>query len=250
MDVVLQSIILFLSGLVAGTYGSVVGGGSLVSFPVMILLGIPVDIATGTNRFNAIFMEASSLFAFARKKLVQWKLALPIAILSIPASIWGASIAIHVEAKTLNIIVAVILGLLLFCLPYVKPQQKQIHENTGKQKLVFLYIISIFLAIYAGFHGAAYGTFILFPFLLLGTSSLLNASANARLIGLFASIAASIVFIQNGSVDFAASWPQIAGSVIGAQIGVNTAVKHLKLIKYILSIVVVGSIIKLILETF
>lgn len=244
----MQSLILFFAGLVAGTYGSVVGGGSLVSFPVLILLGFPADIATGTNRFNAIFMEASSLVAFARKKLVQWKLALPIAILSVPASIWGASIAIQIDSKTLNIIVAIILGLLLFCLPYVKPQQKQIHEDVSRNKVILLYIVCVLLAVYAGFHGAAYGTFILFPFLLLGTSSLLNASANARLIGFFASVAASIVFIQNGSVNFAASLPQIIGSMIGAQIGVNAASKHLKVIKYLLSAVVIGSIIKLVID--
>lgn len=245
---IVQIFILFMSGLVAGTYGSVVGGGSLVSFPILILLGYPVDIATGTNRFNAIFMEASSLLAFARKKLVQWKLALPIAAVSAPLAIFGATLAINIDTKTLNIAVALILGFLLFCLPYVKPQEKKLAENLSSKKMIILYGSCILLAVYAGFHGAAYGTFILFPFLLVGSSSLLNASANARLIGLIVSIAASIVFIQNGSVDFVASIPQIAGAIIGAQIGVNAAAKHLKLIKYALSLVVIGSIIKLIAD--
>lgn len=248
MEAFVQSLILLVSGFIAGSYGSVVGGGGLVSFPVLILLGFPVDVAIGTNRFNAVFMEGSSLFAYTRKKLVQWKLALPIALLSLPFAIWGANLAINASEKFLNIFVAITLFVLFFLLQYVNPQQKKIVKQLSSSKTILLYFICLVLAIYAGFHGVAYGTFILFPFLLLGTSSLLNASANARLIGFVVSIAASYVFIQNGTVDFAASVPQIIGSVVGAQVGVKIATKHLHWIKYALSAVVIGSIVKLLLD--
>ena len=248
MDIYLQSIILFLTGLVASTYASVVGGGGLVSFPVLILLGFPVDVAIGTNRFNAIFMEGSSFIAFSRRRLVQWKIAIPIAIVSVPASIWGARLALSVSGKTLDILVAVILSVLLIALPRVKPQERPVKDGLSRGTFLGLGTICILLAVYGGFHGAAYGTFILFPFILLGTSSLLQASANARLIGCLVSIAASVVFIQNGSVNYAAAIPQILGAVIGAQIGVKYALKHLKWAKYALTVVVVASIIKLLFE--
>ncbi len=245
----IEFIILFIAGLVAGSYGSLVGGGSLVSFPVLILLGFPVDVAVGTNRFNAIFMEGSSMIAFARKKLVQWQYAIPIGIISIPASVLGAQLVIQVPKSVANVFVAVTLVLLLFSLLYIKPREQN-KEKTHEPKNIALLVVScLVLAVYAGFYGAAYGTFILFPFLLFAGSSLLQSSANARTVGFLVSIAASVVFIINGDVAYEAAIPAILGNIIGAQIGVHYAVtKGTKIIKYVLGAVALASAVKLIFE--
>lgn len=253
---ILEIILLFFGGLVAGSYGSIVGGGSLVSFPLLILLGLPTETAIGTNRFNAIFSEASSSFAYWRKNLLQWKYALPLGVLSIPASILGAQIVSGVSDNTINIIIAAALLLLLIFLPKInqmkptKASSGQIVSYTSK-KYLGMSVIVLSLAVYGGFYGAGFGTFILFPFILIGGSSFLQGSANARFVGLLMSIAASVVFISNGQVDYAAAMPQLIGGIIGAQLGVKFAVKaESKWIKLVLTLVVIASAVKLLLDVF
>lgn len=248
----LQTIYLFIAGLVAGMYGSIIGGGGLIGFPSLILIGVGTETAIATGRFNAVFMEGSSVVAFARKKLVRWRQALPLALIAVPTSILGARIVTSINETFVNTIVALILVSLLFLLPRIKSSQKEdtkiINSRSNFMKMAFLVFA---LALYGGFYGAGFGTMIMFPLLIFGGNTLLESSGGARLIGLFMSVAASVVFISNGLVDFSLALPQLLGGIIGAQIGVHFADKiDAKKIKLALGAVILISVAKLLLEAF
>ena len=92
--------ILFIGGIFAGLYASNVGGGSFVSFPLLILSGLPIHIAIATNRFSAVILEFFSAIKFYKEKKIDLKMGL---ILGVIASI-GSFIGANIVFKLMKII--------------------------------------------------------------------------------------------------------------------------------------------------
>jgi len=80
------TLILFLVGLVAGTLNVIAGGGSMLTLPVMIFLGLPPTIANGTNRVAILIQNVGASWSFHRRGLIsrEWLL------LAIPPALVGA----------------------------------------------------------------------------------------------------------------------------------------------------------------
>lgn len=64
MDIAL----LFFVGTIAGFFGSTVGGGSLLSIPFLIFLGLPPQVAIATDRFGGLGQATTALFKFWKSK--------------------------------------------------------------------------------------------------------------------------------------------------------------------------------------
>jgi uncharacterized membrane protein YfcA len=108
-DIITTSLLLFLTGLIAGTLNVITGGGSLLSLPVMIFLGLPPTVANGTNRVAILVQNVEASWSFHRRGMMskEWLL------LTIPPVILGAVLgtiaALHVAEFTFQRILAVIL---------------------------------------------------------------------------------------------------------------------------------------------
>jgi uncharacterized protein len=85
--------ILFVVGLVAGLINVIAGGGSMLTLPVMIFLGLPPTVANGTNRVAILVQNLGASWSFHRRRLVSvaWlRLAVPPALLGAGMGTWGA----------------------------------------------------------------------------------------------------------------------------------------------------------------
>ena len=69
-DFLFNSLLLFLVGLIAGTLNVIAGGGSLLSLPVMIFLGLPPTVANGTNRVAILLQNIGASWSFHQRGLV------------------------------------------------------------------------------------------------------------------------------------------------------------------------------------
>ena len=69
-DIITNSLLLFLVGLIAGALNVIAGGGSLLSLPVMIFLGLPPTVAHGTNRVAILLQNVGASWSFHRRGLV------------------------------------------------------------------------------------------------------------------------------------------------------------------------------------
>ena len=73
MDAGTTTVVLFLAGLVAGTLNVIAGGGSLLTLPLMIFLGLPASVANGTNRVALLVQNVGAVWGYHGHGVVDWK---------------------------------------------------------------------------------------------------------------------------------------------------------------------------------
>jgi len=113
----LTAIIILIVGLFAGIVNTMVGGGSLISVPLLIFSGLPAHIAIGTNRFAMIFNTGTAAIYY--HKIVKYEirtLIIPALFASIGSAV-GASIVLQINEELLEFIIGifmVIMGIIIF----------------------------------------------------------------------------------------------------------------------------------------
>jgi hypothetical protein len=221
-----EIIVLIIAGILAGFINTLSGGGSVISLSLLILLGLPANIANGTNRINIFFQSLSSVSSFARQKMFTslkpvW-LGIPVTI----GSVIGALSAVDVNKKVIEIAITSAMVIMVFFLFY-KPE-KWLKENTqllsGKIKW---WQILVFFAVgfYGGFIQVGIGYFLLISLVLGVGYDLVKANAVKNLIVFFYAIFALLVFMINGQVNYLYGLILSGGSIIGALIASYLAVK-------------------------
>ena len=249
MEEIIKLIILFIGGILAGLYGSNVGSGALVTFPLMILSGLPTQIAIATNRMGAVFLEFSSALKFFKEKKVKVKLGLVFGAFAAAGSFIGSNIVIQVNEKYLNLIIAIVF-FVLFLIMYNKKKIGIQENELSQKKLIKTGIFIFLLGIYGGFFGGGFGTFIMFLLVLSGFTFIKSAGLG-RVIGFIMSLTATIVFAINGMIDYPYAISVGLGSAVGAWVGVSIGIKKgNKFIKTLFIIIVFITIIKLLMKFF
>jgi uncharacterized membrane protein YfcA len=218
--------VLIVAGILAGFINTLSGGGSVITLSLLLLLGLPANIANGTNRINIFFQTFSSVGSFTRQKMFDsWK---PV-WLGIPAtlgSVAGALVAVDVNEKVIEIAMAAAMVVMVFFLFY-KPN-KWLKENPRmlSGKLTWWQLVIFFLAgFYGGFIQVGVGYFFLMALVLGIGYDLVKANAVKNLIVFFYAVFALLIFVINGEVNYLYGLILSAGSVIGALVASWLAVK-------------------------
>lgn len=87
---------LALVGLAAGTLNVIAGGGSFVTLPVMIFLGLPPTVANGTNRIAILVQDVAAVWGFERRKLVPWRWTVRAGLPAVVGALLGSWVAVHI----------------------------------------------------------------------------------------------------------------------------------------------------------
>jgi len=241
--------LLFFGGLAGGLYASSVGGGGLLSLPLLLWTGMPVQLALGTQRFAAVILELVSSIKFYKEKKVNLKLALPLGILAGCGSLIGVNLILALNQKTLSLIIAILLIAVYIAIKTQKKWMKEKPVMSGKH-YVLLVVAIFFLGIWGGFFGAGFGAFIMMPFLFFGYK-FMESAAIGRVIGFFMSLFAMVVFAQHGLINYVYGTFLGGGFAIGSWIGINIALKKgEEYVKGLLTFVIIITAVKLLLDFF
>lgn len=246
-DLVINSILLFLVGLIAGALNVIAGGGSLLSLPVMIFLGLPPTVANGTNRVAILLQNIGASWSFHRRGMVsrEWLLlAVPPAVLG---AIAGTAAAVHIGEIEFQRVLAVIL-VAAAAWQIWNPIKLNTEGNAelpeGIRRLVF--ITAFFLiGAYGGFIQAGIG------FLLLAATSaagfnLIRGNALKVTVVLAFTPLALVLFAWNGKVDWAMGFALAAGNFLGGLAGVHLQIlKGHKWVRAVVTVVIVIFAIRL-----
>ncbi len=243
----ITAVLLFFSGLIAGTFGSVVGSGAILMVAVYSLVGLPIIQAIGTTHVSGLMLEGVSTVLYSRKGLVLWKDIAKFAMAAMLGALIGSNFVINIEAKHLSYVIAGVMLLLLFLLPRLRSESNLLSSDIKNKEIIFLASGAI-LGLYGGFYGAALSTFAIFLIMYLTGWNALVSAANSHVVSFFVTMVSSTIFIMNGVVNWQYLVPMAGGVIIGAFIGVNWATKFgSKWVKILLGIVIILSVIKLIL---
>ena len=221
-----EIIIIIVAGIVVGFINTLSGGGSVISLSLLFILGLPADIANGTNRISIFFQTLSSVGSFTRQKMFDSMKPVWLGIPATVGAIIGAYVAIDVNKKVIEMAMAGAMVMMVFFLFY-KPD-KWLKENPvllSRKIKWWQLIIFFFIGFYGGFIQVGVGYFLLMALVLGVGYDLVKANAVKNLIVFFYAVFALLVFIIDGKVNYLYGLILSAGSIVGALIASYFAVK-------------------------
>lgn len=223
------------------------GGGSLLTLPVMIFLGLPPAIANGTNRIALLVQSLVAIKGFHQHGVFPWKLGILLGIPAVIGSIIGANMAITISEDIFNKILATAMIVVLAILIWQpqKRMRRKTKEMSRRSKIIAVILFFLF-GVYGGFLQAGIGFFMIAVLLLLTQLSLVEInSIKVFVIGAF-SISSLIIFIIHGEVNWVYGIVLALGNGVGAALASKFAIaKGDKLVRIMLIIMVVVMAIRL-----
>jgi hypothetical protein len=244
---IITLIILFIGGLFTGIMNTIVGGGSLISIPLLITTGLPTHLAIGTNRFAMIFNMGVGAIEYHKKVKYKIKLALFLALFASIGSYLGANIVLQVDEIFLKYIIGILM-LIMACVIFYKKKLgiKERKIKLTKRSYIKIAFLSFLFGIYGGFYGAGISTMFTFMFVSLFGVGFIKGAGTTTFIVCILSVVAFLVFLVNMKIDFLFGTILAINFIIGAKIGVHLAIKAgNKWIRRLFIFLVVSSSIKL-----
>jgi hypothetical protein len=239
--------LLILAGFVAGFMNTMAGGGSLLTLPLLIFLGLPAAVANGTNRV-AIFMSTLSATAgFKSKGVSNFPFNIYLGFSGLIGALIGARIAIDIKGELFNKILAIIMILVVLLIVF-KPKisySDLMERLTGKHLFVSM-IAFFFIGIYGGFINAGIGFVIMLFLHYYNRLDLVKVNATKVVIVLIYTSGALITFALADKVNWTYGIFLATGNFIGGWTSSRWSVKKGEnTIKIFLLIIVVLMSIKL-----
>jgi len=243
-----NTIIALVIGLVTGFINTLAGSGSLITLPFLMFVGLPADVANGTNRVSILFSTIVGAVTLKRQTKMSLKATGIFIWPAVIAAIGGAWLASELRPQQMELVIGVVLVVML--IPLLLNPKRWLREVSGDydRKLRPLFV-AIFLAIgfYGGFIQAGTGVFFLSALVLLAHYTLPEANVLKNLIVAIYTVPALIIFVVHNQVDWSIGLVLAVGQSTGAWIAGRFAGNNKKAAVYIhilLVVMVVGSILQ------
>ena len=233
-------------GFAAGFVNTIAGSGSLLTVPMLILFGLPANVANGTNRVGVTFQNIVAVATFMRHGAIDragaWRLLVP----SVLGGIVGAQLAVDLdEALLRRVIGALMIGLLVVML--VQPE-RWLAAPGARRRTSLLLELPVFFAIgvYGGFIQIGVGIFLSAALVLCSGYDLVAANALKNVLVLAFTVAALVVFIVNHEVQWALGLLVAAFQGAGAWVAVHLTMRRgAGFVRIAMIVIVAGSAIAL-----
>lgn len=227
-DPVTLWLILGLAGFMAGAINAIAGGGSLVSFPALLLTGMPAIAANATNSLAVWPGSITAVFAYRKLLRDKRRSAFILAWPSLLGSLLGSYILLHTSERSFR---AVVPWLILFACALLLAQDKLAQwlkrqsPVAGDRVSAAFFITQLVISIYGGYFGAGMGILMLAAMAIALPDSLQHANALKVLLSLVINGVSVVYFIamQAARLPEAAfmAITALAGGYAGAQLAMR-----------------------------
>ena len=249
-----QVLLLAGTGVAAGILNVMAGGGSLMSVPIMLFLGVPGPVANGTNRISIIAQNIVAVRTFFRRGFSDFRLSLTLAAAATPGAVLGALVGVRLDGAWFDRVVAmVMLAVLVFMqLPSGRHSggQGAEHPTPTRRRLVIGHVLMFGAGCWGGFIQIGVG-FILMPILhrVMGLD-LVRTNMHKVFIALAYNLIAIVIFASAVSIHWTFGLALAAGNAVGGYFGARFSVAGGEVwIRRILTLVLLVFIVKLLLPS-
>ena len=231
---------IFLVGIAQGFLNTIAGGGSLLALPMLTFMGMDIGVANATNRIGVLIQTLVGAAAFRKHNVLSFSVALPVAGAAMLGAVAGTMLAVQIDKRALNIVIAVLISCMAVLLVY-KPRMWEGHSTRTWPKWG-VYLLFFAIGIYGGFIQAGVGFFLTWALAVALGCDLIHGNAmKVVIVGAFTTVSLAI-FIWKGLVVYSVGFVLAAGNSIGAYLGARfTVMKGNTWIRWSLAIVVVIS---------
>jgi len=224
MHLDLISVLLLLgAGFMAGTMNAVAGGGTFVTFPALVFVGVPTIVANASNALALFPASFASAWAYRKdfKKFegVSFK---AMAVVSFLGAMIGAGLLLYTPEVTFNALVPWLLlaATLIFAFgPKLVPRLRM-WFRIGPATLLF---IQFLVSIYGGYFGGAMGIVMLAVYSLFGLSDLNAMNATKALLAGIINGVSLVLFVGAGMIAWPETMTVLVAAVIGGYVGARVA---------------------------
>jgi uncharacterized membrane protein YfcA len=214
---------LFVVGFVAAVINVLAGGGSFLTLPLLIFLGLPAGIANGTNRVGVLAQNVSAVLGFHRHQVlpVRWALCV-----SVPA-VFGAGLGVWAALNVPDIAFRRILSLVMLAMTLgtlLHRSRRGVPGPEPRNAWHWTMIVGFFITgLYGGFLQAGVG-FLALAMTSLAGLDLVRGNAVKVFTVLLLTVLSLAVFAATGHVDWPAGVALALGNLLGGVVGVRIAV--------------------------
>ena len=247
LDFPFDILILVGAGLFAGFVNTMAGGGSLLTLPLLIFLGLPPATANGTNRIAIMVSTSSATLGFRSKNINTFPLSIYLGIAAFFGALIGSRIAVEIDGLLFNKILAIIM-IVVVVLMVFKPNYKAdlLQARTTGKTLIWSMVAFFFIGIYGGFINAGIGFIIMLFLNYVNKLDLVRVNATKVTLVLIYTTAALATFILSGHIDLKYGIALAVGNAAGAFFASRYAVKKGEgVIKTVMMVMVVAMSVKL-----
>ena len=219
----LPLVALFAVGLVAGALNVVAGGGSFLTLPVLIFLGLPAGDANGTNRVGVFAQNLAGVWGFHRSSAMQWRWGLAVSVPAMIGAAAGAWLALQMGDLAFRRLLSV--AMLVMTLWTVSARPAGSARDVAITSPWHPGVMASFFAIgvYGGLIQAGVGFAILAATTVAGMN-LVQGNAVKLLTVLLLTLLSLAIFASGGAVQWTFGLALGAGNVAGAMVGVRLAI--------------------------
>ena len=221
----LEILIAVAIGTLSGVLNTLASGGSAVSLPLLIALGLTPAAANATNRLPVVFAYAAASITFAKARLFDRALIVRILAPTVSGGILGAWLADFVSVRNLTLVIngAILISLILLFTAIKKTLMRVLEEPTRYrwQEALWLFLVGIWLGLIV-IDGATY----LLLVLVLGMRlSVEKANAYKALVGFTVNLVAVALFARDGNMNWPMGGAMAVGSLLGGHLGAKASLR-------------------------
>jgi uncharacterized membrane protein YfcA len=217
----IEALVIMAAGFAAGTINTIVGSGSLITFPTLLFFGFPPIVANVSNTVGLVPGTASGAIGYRRELPMLDRGFLTLVALAIAGGLTGALVLLALPSTTFEVIVPFLILIasgLMAVQPYVS-RALAARRGTGvSHGLVFDALIYL-TAIYGGYFGAAQGVLFISLLSIFQPGNLQSSNAVKNVLALCTNTVAAVVFVLIAHVDWGAALLIAIGSTVGGQVG-------------------------------
>lgn len=225
-----NEILIFLAAVVAGFINAMAGGGTLVSFPVLLAVGISPVVANVTNTVALVPGTIGGMWAQRNEFQSQYRRLMKLLPVAIVGGVGGGLLILNTsESAFKSIIPYLILLATLLLAAQVRIKNWVVarigHAHTEHHNPVFMLSLVLLAAIYGGYFGAGLGVILMAVLGLVTDDSMTRLNFLKQALGFAINLAAAIYFAFSGKVDWMVALVMVFGSLSGGLIGGKLAGK-------------------------
>jgi uncharacterized protein len=217
---ILLVVVFFLTALISVVTGST----SLITVPTMIAVGIEAHIAVATNMLALVFLSVGGSLSFKGKGVIERRVLPFSATLTVIGSGIGAFLLLGIPAHALRLIIAVaMIGVAAFS--FLRHDNDAARHSVSTASRTAGYGLTFVLAVYGGLFSGGYVTMLTAVFVFCFGLSFLQSVATTKVINIFSSLVATVIFAWRGVVDYRLGALLAVTMFVGATIGGHVAMR-------------------------
>jgi len=219
-----SALLLFSVGVISGVINVMAGGGSALTLPVLIFLGLDSALANGTNRIAIVVQNLAAVSSFKKEKYSRFGTSIKLSLLTLPGSIIGAVAAVKMSNELFQKVLAfIMIGIII---SMMLPKSKTVYSGEANKRISFWTHLSMFfIGFYGGFIQVGVGFLLMAALHYLMKLNLVYVNMHKVFIVFIFTVPALIVFIATGNINWNLGLSLAAGNGLGAWWAAKISVK-------------------------